>query len=119
MRARTAAAWVVGLALSLPAAASAAVVLTVPPLGPLLPGPVEAALRPFAAQVFALTERLDPASLAGQLFYGSFAPLPALVGGAALALHAALLGAPWGLAAWLVARRLARPAHAWTERSRA
>jgi hypothetical protein len=70
------------------------------------------ALRPASTAVFEAIARLPPDSLPGRLFYGSFAPLPGLVGENALALHAALLGLPWLGLAVLVGRRLARPAGA-------
>lgn len=100
----------VGVIVSLPAWASAVVILVTPPVAAWMPPAVGDLLRPAAVVVFAAIARLPPDSLAGQLFYGSFAPLPGLVGDAALALHAALLGLPWlGLAA-LVFRHFARPA---------
>jgi hypothetical protein len=108
MRARTLLDGALALVLSLPAGASAAVVLTSDPVAGWLPPAVVDAVRPVAAAVFGLTARLPPDSLPGRLFYGSFAPLPALVGSAALAVHAMLLGAPWAVLAALAARHALR-----------
>src|SRR5688500_2690580 len=102
---RAACARVLAFLLSLPAAGSALVVLTVPPVSLVLPAALVQALRPGAAFVFDLLARLPPESLPGRVFYGSYAPLPALFGSAALATHAALLALPWTMAsAWLLWR---------------
>lgn len=90
--------------LAVPAAASAVIILVSPPVAAWLPGWAIEALRPAAAVVFRAVADLAPDSLAGQVFYGTFAPLPALLGSAALAGHAALLGLPWVVAAALAAR---------------
>jgi hypothetical protein len=107
MRGRAALAWVVGLVLSLPAAASMAVVLTVPPLTAWVPAAVSATLRPLASLAFSAVGGLVPDSVLGQLFYGSFALLQGF-GPSALAVHAALLGLPWVALALLAAKRVAR-----------
>jgi hypothetical protein len=73
-------------------------------LAALLPGAVREALQPAAAAVFGMIALIPPQSFAGTLFYGSFAPLPGLLGEFALAAHAALWGLPWLVLAWLVAR---------------
>jgi len=80
--------------LCLPAAGSAIIVLSVPPLSRFVPAPVESALRPIAAWLFALIAQLPADSLPGRLFYGSYAPLPAIFGANALAVHSALLALP-------------------------
>ena len=95
------------LLLSLPAAGSAVIVLTVPPVSHVLPAAVAAALAPMADALFGLVARIPPGSLAGRLFHGSFAPLPALFGQGALAAHAVLLGLPWLLLAWWAGRATA------------
>jgi hypothetical protein len=84
---------------------SALVVLASPPLVDALPAPLRSALQGAAAPFFNLVATLPSGSLASRLFYGSFAPLPALFGSAALTVHAALLGLPWaglslGLGRW-------------------
>ncbi|GEM_PF-5535143 len=107
---RRAPAAILSLLVSLPAAGSALVVLSAPPLSGLLPAFVERALAPAAELPFRLVARLPSGSLAARLFYGSFAPLPAIFGSAALAVHAALLGLPWLGLALLVASRARREA---------
>lgn len=107
--------WIAGLAavaMALPAAASAVIILVSPPVAAWLPGGVVEALRPAAMVLFRAVGQLAPGSLAGQVFYGTFAPLPALLGPAALAGHAALLGLPWAAAAALAARWALRGARA-------
>jgi hypothetical protein len=97
-----------GIALSLPAAMSLAVILTVPPLVAWVPPALVAALQPVASMMFRATAALPPDSIPGVLFFGSFALLQGF-GANALALHAALLGLPWAAVAFLAARRIARP----------
>lgn len=90
--------------LALPAVASAVIILVSPPVAAWLPEWASEVLRPAAGVVFRAVADLAPDSLAGKVFYGTFAPLPALLGPAALAGHAALLGLPWAAAAALAAR---------------
>lgn len=108
MRLRTALAWVVGSVLSVPALASLAVILTVPPVVGWIPDAAVGVVRPIASHVFAAVGALAPDSLPGRLFHGSFELVEGL-GASALAAHAAFLGVPWAILAVLAARRLARP----------
>ena len=100
-------AFAVGAILGLPAVASLLVILAVPPFSGWMP-PLAAALWPAAALVFQALALLPPESVLGQLFYGTFEPLPQWFGTGALAAHAALLGLPWAVVAVLAARWVAR-----------
>ncbi|MCA1814551.1 MAG: hypothetical protein LC624_11490 [Halobacteriales archaeon] len=90
------------LLLSLPAGGSVLVILASPPLSGMLPPAFEAWLRPAADAVFRIVAGIAPESLPGRVFYGSFAPLPALFGPGALAVHAALWGLPWAALALVI-----------------
>jgi hypothetical protein len=109
----------VGILASVPAWPSALVVLAMAPVARWLPPLLLDPLRRAAAVVFGAIARLPPSSLAGRLFYGSFAPLPALFGEASIAVHAALLGVPWLVLALVLARHLARPPRTRARRRRA
>lgn len=89
------AAIVLGSLLALPAAASAVVVLALPPVADALPAPVASALAPVAALVFRAVAALPPDSAAGWAFHASYAPLVPVFGAHALVAHAVLLGLAW------------------------
>lgn len=83
-------------------AGSALISISLPPLSRSLPAPLVAFARELTMPMHRAVGAIDPTSIFGRLFFGTYDPLVPLFGSAALVVHSLLLSLPLlALAIWI------------------